>query len=256
MNKQNKDWQPLGLESWSANNFGSSNKKITHQLELVFPEGGYRRDAAETATRASLAQQAARNHLVGPLESIDEDLYWRAQNGLLLPHEAVGLLDSQSSMKSIELARLTHLGDWDTNDKIDTPVRHDLEQGDIDTVALHYDSYFKLVGIDKTQAPSTIEVKRKREVYSHLGGGVLSVVVNHILVDLTDKSPETRDLRKSVHDSLASFRGGDIYTDKRRHYLRETLESFMRTKDSGQIPGSIMPLSTIYYATRASERAA
>lgn len=256
MKKQYNDWRPLGLESWSANNFGSGNQKITQQLEVTLFEGGHLKDAADTALRSSLAQQAARNHMIDPLESVDDDLYWRSQNGLLLPHEAVGLLDSQPGMKSIELARLTHLGSWDTNDKIDIPVRHDLEQGDVDTVALHSDSYFKLVGIDKTQAPSTIEVKRKREVYSHLGGGVLSVVVNHILVDLTDKSPETRDLRKSVHDSLASFRGRDIYTDKRRHYLRETLEEFMRTKDSGQIPGSIMPLSTIYYATRASERAA
>ena len=153
----------------------------------------------------------------------------------------------------MEIARLTHAGDWSTNEIVDVPVRKDLENADIDTQKLQTDSYYKINALHQYQSPEAVAVKRKREVMSHFGGSIITVVVNTLLIDLKDKQPETRKLRKAIHDNLAQVKD-QVDIDKRQGYLRTELEAHLRTREADEIPGAIIPLSTLYYVTRASER--
>lgn len=248
------DWAPLGINIWRADNYPEALGFANTQINRLDALGrSHIKDFGGAALFASLARQAHRNIAAGKLKVADPDLLDRLESGLATPAESVRVFQDNPLLPSMEIARLTHVGDWQTNEAIDIPVRDDLfSMLDANTQQLRTDATYRISSVAQLHSPEAVCVQRKRETLSHFGGAVLTKVVNSVLVDLTDKVPETRDLRKVIHQAV--IRGID--TSKKNPELAEHLEDHMRLRDVDEKPSPLIPLSTIYYVTRKKRKQA
>lgn len=250
----NSEWRPLGLDSWRRNGgYPESLEQIDTQLD-VFNSIGKKhcREMGAIALRSNLAHQTDRNGYKHTLIPEDDVRYDDAREGSIMPSDMIRLLHEYPDLKSAELARLTHVGVWDTNNMIDTPVRENLlEASDIDTQPESDESYYTFNSV-YINHPNEVGIGRKRVVYSHFGGQVLTVITNNLLVDLSDKTSLDRTFRKKLHDYV---RDRENFSFSDHHdFLRENLESQLRNPDCTTKSSGLIPLSTIYYGTLESAR--
>lgn len=249
-------WAPLGIDSWHPDNFGAALSIAQSQIENFHAIGkSHCAELGGAALQGSLTEQAARNNKIHGLSIDDKETRYRLRMGLCQPDEAVRLFHGQPDIDSMEIARLTHVGDWDTNEKIDIPVRTALHEAeDIDTQPLPSDAYYKIRTFGYyEQLPDIAHIARKREVASHFGSSVLTVVVNNILIDLKDKHRDSRALRVALHQEARQTEG-KFDRNTRHGYLHDMLDDQVRTRAMDKKPSALIPLSTIYYVTRPEAR--
>lgn len=249
-------WAPLGIDSWHPDNYGVALDTIQSQMERFKVIGkSHCADLGGVALRSSLTEQTLRNNKIQDLSLDDDEATYRLRMGLCAPNEAIHFFRQQPSIDSMEIARLTHVGDWATNDQIDSPVRRAiLSDVELDSQRLGSDSYYKIRTFGHYEAsPDIAHIARKREIASHFGGSVLTIVVNNILIDLKDKQEDTRALRIALHEEARQTRGM-FDRDARYGYLRDMLEDQVRTRSFDEKPSALIPLSTIYYVTRPEAR--
>lgn len=245
--------RPLGLDAWHYAGYMAAMQVIDDQAQRFDTIGKATcQEMGLIALRSNLAHQASRNareHQTMPIE--DVTLREEALRGDIMPHEMVKILHQYPEIESAELARLTHVGSWNTNTLIDEPVRKSLEDSSLDTEPSRQESYYTINALNHNH-PNEVGIGRKRVLYSHLGGSVLTVITNNLLVDLSDKTLP-RDFRISLREYVRDkkeFRYADHH-----NFLREGLESQLRNPDCSKKESGLIPLSTIYYATVASARA-
>lgn len=249
----NERWQPLGLDAWRRDGgYMASLEEIESQLDR-FDEIGksHCKNMGAVALRANLAHQAERNGRKPTLIPEDSPSYEGALTGQIMPSDMVRLLNEYPDLQSAELARLTHVGTWDTNDSIDDPVRTALLNEDLETEPTGDSSYYTINMLSR-ENPNEVGIARKRVVYQHFGGRVLTVITNNLLIDLSDRGSLDRqfrlDLRAYVKDPN-EFKYSDHHG-----FLRDNLETKLRNPDVSTKSNGLIPLSTIYYGTLTSAR--
>lgn len=249
-----KQWQPLGLDSWRANGgYFRALDEIDAQLDhFEIIDKHYCKEMGAVALRSNLAHQAERNGHKHMLVPETDERHDAAREGTIGPSDMVRLLAEYPDLRSAELARLTHVGEWDTNTLIDTPVRHELlDAEDLGTVSTEDASYYTINALS-SEHPNEIGIGRKRVVYQHFGGEVLTVITNNLLVDLSDKTSLDREFRKDLRAYVQAQK--DFNYSDHHNFLRNSLESQLRNPDASTKASGIIPLSTIYYATLADAR--
>lgn len=249
----NERWQPLGLDTWRKDGgYLASLDEIESQLDRFDHIGkSHCKEMGAIALRANLAHQAERNGRKSTLIPENSPHHEGALTGDIMPSDMVRLLQEYPDLQSAELARLTHVGVWDTNDIIDDPVRLDLLADSLETEVTGDSSYYTINMLNPDR-PNEIGIGRKRVVYEHFGGQVLTVITNNLLIDLSDKTSLDRQFRL---DLRAYVKNPKKFNYAHHHgFLRDNLESQLRNPDCDTKSSGLIPLSTIYYGTLSSER--
>lgn len=164
------------------------------------------------------------------------------------PSQLLNYLHQNESMESIEEARLTLIGsDSIVDGLIDCPVQADLyhpysgSQATIVKDPAHYN----LKQFDLNNQFHVI-LDRKRPVFSHYDGSILSKVRRPILVS------DSREISKSFADYLAGEYGEFTRTDKVYRYDRVPEELYGDIEDAltHGVGTTIIPLATTYFGYR------
>lgn len=240
-------WKPIGVNSWHPVNYPEALKTVQDQIERLDTIGkSHCKSLASTALMSSLVRQTIDND-ARHIEIDDDELKSKLMLGKCTPSEAIRALAVGGSIDSLEVARATHVGSWDTQALIHRPVRASMES--LPDAEKSYDeSYYKIRtmghGIEHGHGSKGMSIDRKRVVYRHMGGAIVTKVVSSVLVDTTDKAGLPRELRKLLHEASQQRPDIDqaIYPS-----LGEHLEDAVRTGDSHDMTG-LVPLSTIYYS--------
>lgn len=245
-----KPWRPLGLDSWHHAGFMAAMQEIDKQADRFDMIGKpLCKEMGMLALYANLTYQAYRNGRKDQTAPISDPILREdALRGDIMPCDMVNLLHDYPMIESAELARLTHVGNWDTNSLIDDPVREDLLQ--TSSEPSEQDSYYT-INILSSKHPHEVGIGRKRVLFRHFGGEVLTIITNNLLVDLRDKSLP-RDFRISLRDYVKD-RKEFRYADHHK-FLRTSLEDQLTNPNCDQKESGLIPLSTVYYATQASAR--
>lgn len=263
-----KQWKPLGLDSWRRNGgYPEALAEVESQLDNFEIIGKtHCKEMGAIALRSNLAHQAERNGNKHTLIPEDHPLYESARDGTIMPSDMIRLIHEHPDLHSAELARLTHVGDKATNEAIDDPVRSDLLfADDLETESSNEASYYTINALS-SEHPNEIGVSRKRVVYNHFGGEVLTIITNNLLLDFSDKVAFGRSFRKDMHDyardirekirdkSDSSENPKPSEFSKHHDFLRDNLEPYLRSPDFNDTSSGLIELSTIYYGTLQSER--
>ncbi len=252
------DHGPLALNSWSTGAHGFSNVLPTIERRIHSIGCESKRKLAFAALMSRTADHANRSFDNFRASGIDQQTLAPSQvdvvNGDVSTHQFVQFLGQYPTLRSIEIARLIHPGDWNVRQYIDEPVRCELADPayELDTVALkgtlaqpHYK--FKQFDFDGNSHPDSAIVERKRRVSLHLGGQVMTIVRNTVLVDGNHISDDLRDhIRAAKHNAKDDRSGYDTHSAD----LYDLLEDHMRSLDTSRKPREIIPLMSTYYTAR------
>lgn len=261
------DYHPLALDTWNTrgtidddqttapgvtgeSSYITGLKTIDEAVNVIPCE--VQRTLAQNALLATLADQAARNHQGNlPLSLVEE--YGDAVAGHSDQAKMIAMLNDYPEIGSLEIARNTHIGVWNVQEKVDKPVRASLDTVP-DTIRIHEAPRYKIKLFHEDGAM----VERKRTIRSHYGGKILTVVRNCLLVDYY--SPSIPDdllgyMQEEQKKTLDRTKDYD-YTQESKA-LFDALESYVAFK-AGQAsanglvkPEWALPLLTTYYSTNA-----
>lgn len=249
---------PLALDCWrpeGPNSYIQARDVITQRVdESQLPSR--LKTIAALALDMRLARQAERNstHFANLTKQIVEgveqpcDDYERLISGEASPTELVQFLQRYPIVGAVEIARLTHVGDWESRDVIDYPVRSELDQSS-DTIGTRYqksDVTYKVAQMDvDNQAYATIY--RSRVMRSQFGGAAYVIAQGNMLLDIS--SPDMPDeLREHIHDLDKETRdpkGRNVYKIPSL-VVAEHVEPVVKTANNDDAPAWVFPLGTTY----------
>ncbi len=240
-------WKPIGVDSWQPYNYPLALEKTQAQIDRLDSLGkDHCKSLANVALMSSLVRQTIDN-VSGNLDIDNIELREKLMRGDCSPDEAIRALAISNTLKSLEVARSTHVGDWNTFPLIHQPIRSAIEEMP-DTEKSKDDSYYKIrtIGhaIEPGQPSKGVSIDRKRIVYRHMGGKIVTKVVSSVLVDTTDKDGLPREFRKLLHEAA---QGRPDIDQEIFPSLGEHLEDAVRTGENHDMTG-LIPLSTIYYS--------
>ncbi len=229
--------------------------ETAHEAVEVIP-CDVRRDLAERALLATIANQAWRNN-EGNITDEMRDNYPDVIAGDAEPAEMVAMLHEYPGSGALELARTTHVGRWNVQNIIDLPVRRSLDTVP-GTKREASAPRYKIKMFDEDGAA----VERKRVVRSHYNGQLLTVLRNTMLVDY--HSPEMPDelldymtnehkmlLKKKTYDYNSETRTLHGFLEKYVSY-RSGTQTNQEQIDEPNKPDWVIPLLSTYYSADAS----
>lgn len=180
-------------------------------------------------------------------------------SGEAQPDELTRFLYRQQELTSIGTASYSHPADWDVGAHIDKPVRDRLYDplSELDTVMRADNAHFKPKQIDTDETtPLKAVVDRKKIIYAHFQGCILTVVRRSLLIhDMDGTMPfeVKRNLRHAVAQ-IAEGKADNHYYDSRSGLLRDELEKYTSDRPStNERPDWIVPLMTTYYAYKPAQ---
>lgn len=255
-------YHPLAPDVWSVAD-GQASSSYQRAIETIQAETdilGDRlcRDLAARALFATVADQSGRNNRYMELselaqsipDSESENVYYYMR-GDKSPDEMVDFLYSHPNLRAAEIARLTHVNNWDVREVIDQPVRESLDRAPLDTQRVATMPYYKIKMFD----PEGAIVERKRVVRKHFGGQVLTVIRNSLLIDYHDATlpDEVYGYVRSEHVKI-NDRDKDYDYSQESDFLKGALEDHMRDRQFEDKPTWAVPLLTTYYSTLSEHR--
>lgn len=153
-------------------------------------------------------------------------------------------------LASIEIARLTHVGDTEGYRTVDTAIRALHERAvmddDFDGDESQSEARYKVRRMEE----KAVVLERRKAQYHYLGKRAIVVACHSLLLDIGNAGM-SRDIRKKAHELLDANRiknASGFHGDKTRHIpsdFRDVLEKTLW--EEGQFTG-VIPLTTIYYA--------
>lgn len=178
--------------------------------------------------------------------------------GHATPAEFVQFLHDYPILGSIEIARRTHPGRWDTRREIDNYVRGSLDDtvSGLDTAKRKNTAHYKIKGLGAGDSEHPT-IERKRVIRSHFGGQVLTLVRNSLLIDM-----QSRDVPGGVREYIAQERrklrsrnvdDSEYNYDGHSSLLKKKLDDHMIHREMGEKPTWVIPLLSTYYAAFSSE---
>ena len=256
---------PIALDCWAPGPSSYVQARAVIQDEVSKSSLPERlRKPAEKALYARIADHSNDNyyHFDELMQSQDEKLQARIAAdetfrertlGYGTHGELVTFLRDYPLLRSIEIARLTHVNNWETRADIDDVVRADLDtMSGLETVEASDDSHYKIKGLIQDDAHMPV-VERKRIVRSHFGGSVFTVVRNSLLIDMADAGLPTK-LRHSIEEQQLQVRKARDYNyDAHSKGLKKLLEDHMIERDPENKPTWAIPLLATYYSALDTE---
>lgn len=225
---------------------------------------------AEQAILGTIGDQATRNSDSYTRLMISQDSFFDEQkikreesifDGSASPAEFVSFLYRNPELEAVETARLTHVGNWAVRNVIDAPVRRNLDASEeIESERSTRRSKYKIKQFKHAydangEIQRRILVERKRDVRTHFGGKVLTVVRNSLLINYEHSSiPD--DVRENIMN-VDPRNNGNLYEydyNQECDYLHEPLEDHITNKDVASKPDWALPLITTYYSVLAEAR--
>jgi hypothetical protein len=225
---------------------------------------------AEQAILGTIGDQAMRNSDSYTRLMISQDSFFDEQkikreesifDGSASPAEFVSFLHRNPELEAVETARLTHVGNWAVRNVIDAPVRRNLDASEeiesepSDQLSKYKIKQFKHAYNGDGEIQRRILVERKRNVRTHFGGKVLTVVRNSLLVNYDH--PSIPDDVRAIIMNADPQNNGELYEydyNQECAYLREPLEDHITNKDVASKPDWALPLITTYYSVLAEAR--
>jgi hypothetical protein len=235
---------------YEPSSYSKAFSKIEEEAQVI--ENSALKDLAIGGLCFFVTNQAARNDKRTWIERQDSE--FRKQNDNLIkadayPDELVSFLYDNPELGSIEIARKTHVMQWAVRDVIDRPVRRRLDntENELNTKKTYERAIYKAKQFDK----AGIAVERKRTIYTHFGGSVLTKIRNNLVIDALDETlpQEIRDKIESDRDLVSK---GKYDFNQHCEYLYETIEEHMRNREVAEKPTYVKPLQTTYYSTIAT----
>lgn len=270
-------YHPLALDTWSrvfdateevavdgetqlqvvkVSSYDRAGKVAETQVKKISCE--IKRELAHRGLLATIADQAARNNRYGELTSLsveDRNFYQKAMYGEAEPATMTSLLHSFPVLESVEIARLTHVDDWNVWKKIDDPVRRSLiESKDTDSEYLPDSPYYKI----KMFHEDGLMVERKRPIIQSFGGSVITVIRNNLLVDYHDPTIPAPVLEygQSEYEKLQDRKSPEYDFKNESKFLHDSLEAHVQNRAAHEKPSWVTPLLTTYYSVLAEKRIA
>lgn len=265
------DYHPLALDTWSLtvnkryvdngngesilvgdSSFSMAQKTVEEAVDFI--ECDVRRSLALRALLATVTDQAARNHRSNLPASMFE-LYGDAVAGDSSQAKMIAMLHDYPVIGSMEVARRTHYGIWNVQDKVDRPVRASLDSVP-DTGRVYEEPRYKIKIFDDDGAM----VERKRTIRKHYGGKILTIVRNCMLVDYHSSDMPDELLEYMIDEQKTTLdRTKDYDYTQESTMLHGALEQYVGYKgelsdgDKSQEPDWVVPFLTTYYSTYADK---
>ncbi|RYF29315.1 MAG: hypothetical protein EOO17_01705 [Chloroflexi bacterium] len=210
---------------------------------------------ASRALMATIADQSDRNSHEYISSEIRER-YATEIAGDSSPAAMIQMLHEHPAFGAVEIARKTHVAQWDTQSVIDTPVRDSIDSGVAQTRREKSDPKYKIKMFDE----NGVMVERKRIIRTHYNGEIMTIIRNCLLLDYASADMPLRLKRKmrAEHKTVAD-RDKDYDYSEESTALRDALEAYVGMRgtsiDGGMQdkPEWAIPLLTTYYSTRADK---
>lgn len=188
-----------------------------------------------TETRSRLAEQYPESH--------EQIIYGTASHSQL----AQTVLDNDSRITSLEVARHTHAAEWEYGHNVNEDVRTELlGNPDLQAVPLDSEPRFKIKGF----YDRAILGERKRSIMEFMGGKVLLVMrLNFLLDTKATDMPSTikRHIRQERQKQESREHGNYDFTAENELLLDVLDDDYIRRPLGHEKPNFIVPLQTGYY---------
>lgn len=176
-----------------------------------------------------------------------------ALGGMLSPGGQALFLKQNRGLVSIEDARRTHAGSWDTYGQIDQEVRKSLDHEELESERTTCDPRYKIRQFSWSKdEPLKVGVERQRKVRSHLGGAIMTATKNFLVLNTADPTIPS-ELKDFLDNANSDQRNNPKNFSYARPYrlLKEQLEPHLRVPDTsliGKDKSWAIPLLTTYYS--------
>ena len=264
--KINPEYEPICVDCWKRPD-GSRTSDYDDAIDVamkntdiyVEKNGKKHEDTIRHALMESITRQAIRTSGGDNGFSKDIPISKSVLNGNASYDQMIeSVVDNYKDLPSIEIARLTHVGDFDGYEKVDRSINDLHIWSDLDGEDSKDDSARYKV---RHMRENSMVLERKSARYRYLGDKAIVVACHSMLLDISDKSLN-RELRieaRKILDSNRSRNGHGFHGDKTRRldsHMQDILENIFWKKEdevgSDNSYGAI-PLTTIYYATYRPE---
>jgi hypothetical protein len=264
--KINQEFEPICVDCWKrqsksetsdyqdAIDVAMQNADIYIEKNGKKHEDTIRRALMESITRQAMRTSGGENGFIQ-----DNIIPKRVLSGEASYDQMIeSVVNNYKYLPSIEIARLTHVGDASGYEKVDRYI-DDLHIGsDIDGEDSKDDSARYKV---RHMRENSMVLERKIPKYRYLGGKAVVIACHSMLLDISNKSLN-RELRlegRKLLDANRAGNGHDYHGDKKRRvdsHMKDILEDvFWRKEDEASQDNSLgsVPLTTIYYAIYRSD---
>lgn len=259
-----RDISPLALDAWkagAANSYASAIETVDDEVSLI--EDDLLRYFVRGALCARIAHDADinaehlhdyRNETNNLLTKYDHKML----DGLGTPGQHALYLAQHPVLGSMEFARHTHVGQWNTPHLIDDTVRSSFNKTPgLVTERYKEEPYYKIRQFGVYDQHPIVVVDRKRVVRRHMGRRVITIAKNSLLINTQDQA--MRDTEGEFYEYLCEqydvAMGGDQDYDYEQHSepVKDIVEPHMLTRKLRNKPDWITPLVTTYYGQIARE---
>jgi hypothetical protein len=163
-------------------------------------------------------------------------------------HMVQTVVEYPEELASIELARLTHVGDTEACHTVDTDIRtlHERAVNTIDGDKSQSKARYKVRRMEE----KAVVLERRKTQYHYLGKRAIVVACHSLLLDISNASM-SRDIRKKAHELLEANRiknAPGFHGDKTRHISSDFRDVLEKTLWEDEEFTGVIPLTTIYYA--------
>lgn len=184
--------------------------------------------------------------------------------GVRPPAELTAFLDEIEQANAIETARRTLANEWNAWAEVDQPTLENLDQAEeLDTQVVKSAPLYRIKNLDptgKNQNALFSQIDRKQTVRQHLGGHVLTVVRDSlVLYNPTHQGQEMpKDIRDLIRDQREQARKLEVYPyDKHFPIFEDHLELYLQDHEPPEVPPlwAIRSLVTYYAVKRHAVKA-
>lgn len=245
---QTTDTLAIGVSSFDM-------ARLTAERAVEQIESETQRALARRALLATVTEQASRNNK-GSLSRELLGKYRNEVNGDSDPASMVKMLHEYPIIGAIEIARNTHVGEWNVQQETDQPVRRSLDTVP-DTERVDSENKpprYKIKLFDDDGAM----VERKRVVRSHYDGKILTIIRNCMLIDYHSDEMPSKLRKYMTSEHSASRKQADYDFTKESKKLKDELENYVTFRESyeeSEKPEWVIPLLTTYYSVDLAEAA-
>lgn len=265
INQETDRLAPLALDAWRSD--GPNTYSQAREVVGTSVEHSDLPDRLKVIAARVLDMRVARhaernfthftrlNDLVSSGQVEKSDDYERLISGDASPVELIEFLHQYPVIGSLEIARLTHVGDWNSREIIDHPVRNHLDES-ADRVGTEYfksEVVYKVAQMDVERNPHAT-VYRSRIMRSQFGGAAFVIAQGNMLLDL-----QSNDMPKELHDHIHDLDEKSRNPNEPNVYkipsdtVRQFVEPVVKTASTSDAPNWAYPLVTTYRAATKHE---
>lgn len=264
--KINREYDPMCVDCWKrpagsgASDYQDAIDVAMQNTDIYVEKNGKKHeDTIRHALMESITRQAMRTSGGDNGFSKDIPISKSVLNGNASYDQMIeSVVNNYKDLPSIEIARLTHVGDFDGYEKVDRSINDLHIWSDLDGEdSKDYSARYKV----RHMRENSMILERKRARYRYLGDKAIVVACHSMLLDISDKSLD-RELRieaRKLLDFSRSRNGYGFHGDKTRRldsHMQDLLENSLWKKEdkvSSDNSYGAIPLTTIYYAAYRSE---